>query len=273
MKTNLATFLFDTALVGTVPTSTLLASAEGDAAGASGGGGTAAPAGAPAATTTTTAPATGAPATSNAPATAPAASPTSERMIPESEVNRIVQDRLARDRQSRGGTEAPARPAEHRPAPAQTEAQRLDRIEAENALFRAASRAGVNLSEAQEIDLLDLYRTQRPEQPGVWFDLKVAAFNLKPPALPALPAAPATTTNPAAPAAPAAPQGAVASTAPGPVAGAATGALLDVTRMSKAELDALGPDGVVKAMKAVLDAGRSASGRPALPSLANRRNQ
>lgn len=284
MKTKLAMFLFGTALAGLAPTSSLVMSVEGGGPGgeSGGGAGTGAPAGAPAATNTTTsnAPAPGAPAAGAAPGPAPGAAPGAERTFTQRELDAILQDRLARDRQSRGGNEAPAnRPAEQRStATPPTEAQRLDRIEAENALYRAASRSGVALSEAQEIDLLDLYRVQRPEQPGAWFDAKVAAFNLKPPAA----ATNTTVTNTAATnatqqqtqatqqqTAPAA--GAASTTVPGAVNPLATGSLIDVSRLGREDIKRMGAKGVATAVAAVLEHGRGTDGRPPLPAALQRK--
>lgn len=211
------------------------------------------------ATTAAPAPAGGVPAPT---VTTPVVTPPAERTFTQAELNQIVADRLQRDRQSRGNE--PPKAAEQRaPAPAATEAQRLDRLEAENVLFRAASRQGVTLSDEQEADLLDLYRTQRPEQPGTWFERKVAAFNLKP-AAPPPPTIP--TVNPGAAAPPPVPP-AVSTTAPGAPTVPVPGVLVDVSRFTPAQVAAMSPQALVQAVSGAIASGAGASGLPTPPHL------
>ena len=189
------------------------------------------------------------------------------RTFTQDEVNRIISDRISRDRQSRGNEPAPARQAEQRaPAPS-SDADRIARLEqsiADQGFYRAAARAGTALDDDTERDLLDLYRVHKPENPGEWFAVRAARLGAR------TVTTPNTINQPAAfvPAAPPAPQGAASTTAPTIANPHATGALVDVSRMSAAELSALGPQGVAKAIAAVLESGRARDGRPQIPASA-----
>lgn len=65
------------------------------------------------------------------------------------------------------------------------------------------------------------------------------------------------------------PRPAASTTAPTIANPHANGALVDVSRMTAAELSALGPQGVAKAIAAVMESGRARDGRPQVPSSAS----
>lgn len=196
-------------------------------------------------------------ATSAPPSTPPA------RTFTQEELNRYVGEAREQGRRSATNAAPAARPAEQRPA---TEASRLDALEARYALQRAANLEGVRLTDEQEADMLTLYTVQRPEQPGEWFGRKVAAFNLKP-------AAPPPHVNTGAPAfvAPPVPPAAASTTAPGAPAIASQGALIDVSRLSRDQVNAMTPAALAAAVGAVLQAGQGSDGRPQIPAALRRK--
>lgn len=271
-RTKLLAFLFGAAGVAPV-SSSLIASVEDEGAAAGGGG----------ATTHDPAAASGAaPVTPAAPA-APAA-PAGERTFTQADLDRIVADRLARDRAARGGVTPSAPPA---PPAAQdrgglTLAQRQDLLEQQTTFYRELLRIGVKLTEEQEADVFQLFRNAKPERPGEWMTRKVAAFGLgaQPQPTAASPVTAASTTPPAAPAAAGTPSAPAAGTAPAAASGAAPngvdqlapGGLIDVSKLNSAQIAALGPKGIREAVEGVLASGQGRDGRPALPAaLRNRK--
>lgn len=248
------TFLKLATLLGTLtagPSSSLVMSVEDELA-AGGGGGT------PAADTSPTAPA--------APAPQPDAS---ERRFTQTDVDRIVQERIARER-DKGARQSSAPAAAN--GSGLTMAQRLDLLESENTFYRGVQGAGVTLTGEQSSDLLQLYRAQaqKPDDVAGWIARKAETFGIgAKPQLTAATPAPTSTTTPAAPAAAPAPQ----SPAPAAAAAGATpngttfapGAIVDVSKLSSAERAQLGPAGIRAALEATIAAGQGRDGRPALP--------
>lgn len=217
-----------------------------DAGGGGSGGVSAAPAAAAAAPTT--------------PATPPAAG---ERMFTQAEVNAIVGDRLARQRAEQQPQAPRAPAAAPEPAKPTDVAAELAQMK-QRALF-ADHAADYSIPRDRRQDMYDLFAAQSPADPAAWFAQKAPIFGTSTPAQPA-----ATTTSssitapPASPPAPPAPPPAAPS-APAKVDHLASGGLVDIFKLTPAEIDSLGPTGIRELHERALTAAKQQSGAPPLP--------
>jgi hypothetical protein len=201
-----------------------------------------------------------------------------ERTFKQAEVDRIVEDRLARDRQARARTETTTTKTPER-KPAGTEAERLDRIEQDNAFYRGLARLDTKLTEDQEADLLDLFRIHKPERPGDWLTERAARFGLgrrettTTSTQTAANNANATTqsttaaggTTPNAETKTTAPPG--STTVPNKVNRLESGQLVDVSTLTDEERLQLGPQGMRQQLERVINAGQARDGRPPVPAV------
>jgi hypothetical protein len=197
------------------------------------------------------------------------------KLFTQEEVNRLVGQ--ARVDARRSAQQAP-KPAE--PEGPVTLKQLQSQIEEGNlrrSFDRLAIRAGLE-DEAAD-DLFDLYRTQRPENLHEWFGKKVKAFGLKS----GTPAEPETSTASGAPAAPGAnpkpeekpatPKSpAAAPTAPNAVNPLLSGELVDVTKLTGAQLAELGPVKVRELFDKQRGEAAAAAGNPLLPKALRGKN-
>jgi hypothetical protein len=194
-----------------------------------------------------------------------------EKKFSQKDVDRIVGDRIARERQARGQTESTnTKTTERKPT---TEAERMDRIEQDNAFYRGLARTGAKLDEGVETDLLDLFRVHKPERPGEWITERVSRFGLDRAATQAA----TTTTNTTSAATTAATaqatdatktaSTAASTTAPSKVGRIDSGQLIDVSTLTGDELVQLGTQGVREHLERVINAGQARDGRPPVPAV------
>lgn len=220
-------------------------------------------------TTDTTAPvaATVDPAPVTPPAT-PAAP--AVKTFTQEELDRIVKERLERDRANRK-PEPPAR-AEPKPQPAATaDGTPMTREEWEREADRREdfARATHGLAPQQIAFLRTAMKAANPSDVATWCEEAKSTLGLgKPPAPPAVqPAAPAAPAA-AAPEAPKPP--AAAPAAPSPSNLPTLNGVVDPFALTPDQIRSLGPMGIRKAIDALADIGKQMSGRPQRPVLSRK---
>lgn len=201
------------------------------------------------------------------PATAPGG--TSEKMLPQSQVNALIA------KEKRDAYERAQREFEQKTATAQapakvepkTEADRLRQLEAkleESEMRRAFDKSALrhNVPDDAAEDLFELYKAQKPSSVSEWMEAKVSRFGLKQPAQ--APAATAATTATATDPAKASP--AAAPAAPSAHALPTThGGIVDLFNLNRPQLQALGPQGVRENLEKLWKIGNQMSGMPQRP--------
>jgi hypothetical protein len=186
---------------------------------------------------------------------------TTERTFSQAELERIVGERLARDRGQRGKSETTTKQSDRKVTPD----DRLDRIETEGAFYRGLARLDVKLSEDQEADLLDLFRVHKPERPGEWLAERATRFGLT--RKDTTQTAASSTTSATDTATKTTAAAAATTTVPNRVNPIDTGALIDVSKLTDAERLQLGPAGIRQRLEQVITAGQSRDGRPPVPAV------
>lgn len=183
-----------------------------------------------------------------------------EKMLTQTEVNRLVAQarREGKESASKQQVAAPAKePAvttEETAAGKVTKTARIEELE-QRLEFR-------DMADEHEVprelrtDLFDLYKAQKPTDPAEWFEKKSKQF--------AFGKAAPVKTEPAEAAKPAvmAPSGNVAPV--GPIAGGANG-IVDIFKLTVPQLEQLGPVGLKNEFEKILALGRAQSGAPPNP--------
>ena len=191
-----------------------------------------------------------------------------EKTFTQDQVNAIVADRLARERQQRGQqrTETTTKGTEGKLTLEQV-AQRQEQQTMENTFLRAVSRAGLQLSERQERILLNQFHSDKPERPGEWLTEVAADFGLGKATAQTIAASSTATNTQTDEKKTAAAAAAASSTEPNKVNHLNSGALIDVSKLTRAEVDQLGPAGVRQQLERVISAGQERDGRPPIPAV------
>lgn len=198
-----------------------------------------------------------------------------ERTFTQAEVNAIIADRVARvKQQGQQRTETTTKTSEGKLTVEQL-AQRMDQKDAELAFHRAVTRAGLQLSERQERVLLTQFHSDKPERPGEWLTEVAADFGLGKGTSASSGSSAASSTATTTTDEKKTGTGSGAAGAAGSTSTAAgnrvnqldSGALIDVSKLSPAELDQLGPQGTRKHLERVIAAGQERDGRPPVPAV------
>ena len=188
-------------------------------------------------TDTTAAPATVVETTNQAP---------EAKTFTQEQVNAIVQQRLATERQSKQKAESPKGP------PPDWQAK-FDELEQRRVFEKNIARYDAN-DEAAEI-LFNSFKTAAPDAASArqWVDDKAKAFGMKPLGM--------NTTAPIQPTAPIA----SAPTAPVKVEGQTVGGIPELFNLTGQQLNAMGPEGVRAAFEQILAIGNRMNGAPPIP--------
>jgi len=190
------------------------------------------------------------------PVTAPEGKPEG---FSQEQVNAIVQQRLAEDRNRR--PKAPDSPPAKASKP-DLEAQ-VERLTLRNAFDKRAAK--FDLTDSASDRLFRLYETEKPEDPTAWFTETASQFGLKGPNMTAPPSS--TTGDPATAVTPPA----SAPNAPVKVDPMTSGGLVDIFNLSAAQLQQLGPRGLRTHFEKALEVGNQLSGAPPRPQASIRK--
>ncbi len=185
--------------------------------------------------------------------------------LTQEQLDGIVQDRLARDRQARGGQQTPAptaQPATAAPDPeSMTPKQMREAFANLNAQIQFRDLAD-ELGIAREIrgDLFDLSQVQKPQDLRAWMETKAKSYGGKA-------AQPVSQTSPQEPATPPA----AAPSAPSRVDPVDQNGLVNIFALTDQQLAAMAPAKVREHFDKILDHARSQSGAPSVPRHSNRK--
>lgn len=179
------------------------------------------------------------------------AAPPAEKMIPQSEVNALIGQRLAEDRKRREA------PVQSKPADRVGDTDlrgELEEMKLRNAFDKRAAK--LDISDGATERLFKLYKVDRPDDPSVWFAETSKEFGLKGPSM--NPTTPIQNMEPAKPAA-------VAPNAPSRVDQLTSGGLVDIYSMSDEQFRAMTPAAIRQAHESNIAAATHRSGAPPVP--------
>lgn len=206
--------------------------------------------------------------------TAPVVS--SEKMLPQSQVNVLIASakRDAREaalREQQTGAQPPKKDVRTLSVRKGDSGDRLAALEAELAETKQRSvfdkhAARLGLSDDAAEDLFTLSKSQKPTDVGEWLEAKAARFGIKPAPSSTQP----TQTTHAAPGVDPVKPPAAAPAAPIKVDPLTSAGVVDIFNLSEAQLHQLGPAGLRSAYEAILKLGQQQRGAPPRPKTAQR---